>query len=66
MPFAEFLLPAWLIVFPNSIPSQFLSEEARYKQFKLMTERKNMAAEKLLYILPKYLYSLDKDLHIQK
>ena len=31
-----------------------------------MTERKNMAAEKLLYILPKYLYSLDKDLHIQK
>ena len=34
IPGAELLLPAWLVVFPNSIPSQFLSEEARYKQFK--------------------------------
>jgi LETM1 and EF-hand domain-containing protein 1 len=34
VPGAELLLPAWLVVFPNSIPSQFLSEEARYKQFK--------------------------------
>lgn len=31
VPGAELLLPAWLVVFPNSIPSQFLSEEARYK-----------------------------------
>lgn len=34
IPGAELLLPAWLVVFPNSIPSQFLSDEARYKQFK--------------------------------
>ena len=26
-----------------------------------MTERRQIAAEKLLYILPKYLYALEKD-----
>jgi len=61
IPGAELLLPAWLVVFPNSIPSQFLSEEARYKQFKQMTERRTKAAEKLIYVLPKFLYSLEKD-----
>ena len=66
VPGAELLLPAWLVVFPNSIPSQFLSEEARYKQFKLMTERRTQAAEKLLYFLPKYLYALEKDESIDK
>jgi len=33
IPGAELLLPAWLVVFPNSIPSQFLSNDARSKQF---------------------------------
>lgn len=66
VPGAELLLPAWLMVFPNSIPSQFLSEEAKYKHFKQMTERRNKAAEKLQYILPKYLYSLEKDEIIDK
>ena len=61
IPGAELLLPAWLVVFPNSIPSQFMSEEARVKQFKIMTERRTIAAEKLLYILPRYLYALEKD-----
>ena len=31
-----------------------------------MTERRNAAAEKLLYILPKYLYSLEKDESVDK
>ena len=61
VPGAELLLPAWLVVFPNSIPSQFLGEDARYKQFKQMSDRRNAAADKLVYILPKYLYSLEKD-----
>lgn len=65
VPGAELLLPAWLVVFPNSIPSQFLSDDARYKQFKQMTERRNAAAEKLLYILPKYLYGLEKDQSVE-
>jgi hypothetical protein len=31
VPGAELLLPAWLVIFPNSIPSQFLSDDARKK-----------------------------------
>jgi hypothetical protein len=31
-----------------------------------MTERRTNAAEKLLYILPKYLYSLEKDESVDK
>ncbi len=31
-----------------------------------MTERRTQAAEKLLYILPKYLYSLEKDESVDK
>jgi LETM1-like protein len=31
-----------------------------------MTERRTKAAEKLLYILPKYLYSLEKDESVDK
>jgi hypothetical protein len=29
-----------------------------------MTERRHIAAEKLLYILPKYLYALEKDTNL--
>ena len=31
-----------------------------------MTDRRNIAAEKLLYILPKYLYNLEKDPSVEK
>lgn len=31
-----------------------------------MTEKRDKAAEKLLYILPKYLYSLEKDESVEK
>jgi LETM1 and EF-hand domain-containing protein 1 len=61
IPGAELLLPAWLVIFPNSIPSQFLQEEARNKMFKEMQEKRNKAAEKLIREMPKYLYSLEKD-----
>jgi LETM1 and EF-hand domain-containing protein 1 len=33
IPGAEILLPPFLVIFPNSIPSQFMSEEARSKKF---------------------------------
>jgi len=33
IPGLELLLPAFLLVFPNSIPSQFLSDDAREKKF---------------------------------
>ena len=54
------------MIFPNSIPSQFLSSEARYKQFRIMAEKRQMAAEKLIYILSKYLYNLEKDESVDK
>ena len=69
VPFAEFLLPAWLIIFPNSIPSQFLniSEEEKNKQLKMkVTETRNMAVEKLLFIMPKYLTGLENDPSIEQ
>jgi len=31
-----------------------------------MTEKRNIAAEKLLYILPKYLYNLEKEESVDK
>lgn len=61
VPGAELLLPAWLMIFPNSIPSQFLSDDARKKQFNMQMEKRSAAAEKLKYILPKYVYDLEKD-----
>jgi len=61
VPGLELLLPAWLVIFPNSIPSQFLSPEQRKKEFAQLNERRNIAAEKLLHILPRHLYSLEKD-----
>jgi len=33
IPGAEILLPPFLMVFPNSVPSQFMSKEARNKKF---------------------------------
>lgn len=36
IPGAEALLPAWIVIFPNAIPSQFLSDEKRYKRFNEM------------------------------
>ena len=43
-----------------------MSEEAKAKQFSLMIERRNLAAVKLLYILPKYFYDLEKDESVNK
>ena len=60
VPGAELLLPAWLVIFPNSIPSQFLSDDARVKQWKLMNEKRDQAAEKLIQILPVYIQTLEK------
>lgn len=61
VPFAEFLFPAWLVIFPNSIPSQFLDKADREKKFKQLKDKQKDAAEKLLYIWPNYLSKLAKD-----
>ena len=55
IPGLELLLPAFLFVFPNSIPSQFLSDEAREKKFREISERREDAAKRLVKAFPNYL-----------
>jgi LETM1 and EF-hand domain-containing protein 1 len=40
VPFAELYLPAYLLIFQNSKPSQFLSDTARNKKFIEIKERR--------------------------
>jgi hypothetical protein len=58
IPGGELFLPAWIVIFPNSIPSQFVAEEDRLKKFKQMKDLQENSAEKLLYILPNYFQKL--------
>lgn len=58
IPGLELLLPAWLMIFPNSIPSQFQSIAARQKKIDDLLVHRNQAAEKLIYKLPIYLSKL--------
>ena len=61
VPGAELLLPFWLSIFPNSLPSQFISEADRLSQFKSRRQKQTIAAEKLIYIWPNYFSKLLKD-----
>lgn len=44
IPGLELLLPPFLVIFPNSIPSQFMSEKAREEKFVKISERRDKAA----------------------
>mmetsp|Transcript_22003 Transcript_22003/g.34159 ORF Transcript_22003/g.34159 Transcript_22003/m.34159 type:complete len:292 (+) Transcript_22003:289-1164(+) len=66
IPGGEILLPPYLVVFPNSIPSQFLSEEARNKKFREIAKSREKAASKLNILLPHYLYNLESDSQIHE
>ena len=66
IPGAEILLPPYLVIFPNSIPSQFLSAEARQKKLEQVARRRESAAKKLNIMLPNYLYELEKDSQIHE
>jgi LETM1 and EF-hand domain-containing protein 1 len=61
VPGAELFLPAWIMIFPNSIPSQFLSDKEREDKFRELKEKQIAAAEKLNYIIPNYLARLARD-----
>lgn len=58
VPGAEIVLPAYLKIFPNSLPSQFVSESDRKQKFKELHNRQQEAAVKLLKMLPAYLETL--------
>ena len=64
IPGLELLLPAWLVIFPNAIPSQFQSSSARQKKLEQLIENRNYAAEKLLFKYPKYMKRLAKSPHL--
>ena len=61
IPGAELLLPPFLMVFPNSVPSQFMSEKARNDRFMMIKSRREEAAKKLQMMLPGLMYKLEKD-----
>jgi LETM1 and EF-hand domain-containing protein 1 len=61
IPGLELLLPPFLVIFPNSVPSQFMSKEARVEKFKTISERRDKAAIYLNQNVPKYFYQLEKD-----
>jgi len=52
IPGAEILLPPFLMVFPNSVPSQFMQEEQRQEKFLAIKKKRADAAKKLNVSLP--------------
>ena len=66
IPGGELFLPAWVLIFPNSVPSQFVSDEVRNKKFLQLKEKQQDAAEKLLYILPNYMAKLINSVEVEE
>ena len=61
IPGAEILLPPFLMVFPNSVPSQFMTKEKRAEKFIEIKERRIKAAKELKVKIPAFLNKLEKD-----
>ena len=61
IPGGELFLPAWVLVFPNSVPSQFVSDAEREKKFQEIKEKQDLACEKLVHSIPIYLTNLQND-----
>jgi len=61
IPGGELFIPAWVLFFPNSIPSQFVSEKSRRESMERRRALRHEAAEKLLSKLPQYLVSMEDD-----
>ena len=59
VPFAEFGLPLYLLLFPNSIPSQFISHEETEKKMNIMKEKWRQAAEILISQFKKFINKID-------
>ena len=58
VPGAEILLPPFLVIFPNSVPSQFMSEKQRDQKFEAIKERRIKAGQYLVQQLPSHLNKL--------
>ena len=58
IPGGEIFLPAWVMIFPNSIPSQFVADDEREKKFREMLQRQENSAQKLEFTYPRYIQRL--------
>ena len=64
IPGAEILLPPFLVIFPNSVPSQFMSDEARAKKFQEIKDKREAAAKILSKRLQSFMFKLENDENI--
>jgi hypothetical protein len=61
IPGLELLLPAWLLIFPNSIPSQFQSESSKNQKLNELVEKQKISCEKFLRMYPNRITEILKD-----
>lgn len=61
IPGLELLLPAWLVIFPNAIPSQFQSDSSKEQKLEKLVQLQQSSSEKLVKMIPKILTDLSRD-----
>lgn len=67
VPGAELLLPLWLKIFPNSLPSQFLSDTDRIDKWNKRSQLQQDAAKKFLMVtLPQKMTTLLNDSNVNE
>ena len=64
IPFGELFIPPYLMIFPNSMPSQFMDSGQKNKKFKEIKQKRDEAAKKLILSYPNYFNDLRKDDHV--
>ena len=64
IPGGELFIPPYLMIFPNSMPSQFMDSGQRNKKFKEIKQKRDEAAKKLMISYPNYFKDLRKDDHV--
>lgn len=61
VPGMDLLIPAWVALFPQGLPSQFMSEEQKSKMVTKLLDHRRAAAKSLRIKIPLYFQSLIKD-----
>lgn len=64
IPGGELFIPPYLMIFPNSMPSQFMDSAQRNKRFKQIKHTRDEAAKKLMISYPNYFNDLRKNDHV--
>ena len=66
IPGAELLLPGYIAIFPNAVPTQFMSDEKKMAKLRESIKIRNRAVDKLLFMFPQYIKSLESEDQISK